>query len=355
MPNTLIACQTLQDQLETVWQAEGTQGADEMMPLEEVLMSQANQRPISQLILPGQGKKRQVEVKYTPRLTESEVEEDVDNPKCSGTNKSGELSTTYEMPDGNIGTHEVFTAADFEAWCGDNSTRVVSRINAMADVIERKIATQHAQEFLLLAGTWGNGLFTTGTAAGNVTNTNEYVWTTRYTDGKPNPESLGNLSIARMKAGLNNVVGFGGTDAWTYFQALQIGCCSQDGMNLMEAMNQFGLGYAYDKRVEDAFAATNKFMLYRLGSVVPLFHVVNPWKDGMAPLISNGANYIHTSISSPRFGMPMDLTISDNCGTITVALAASTKLIVVPGDQFQSNDPYFGRNGVAKVRITNPS
>lgn len=354
MPNALIACQTLQEDLATQWQAEGTQGADEMMPLEEVLMSEANRRNVTALMAPGNAKKREVELKYTPRLTEDEVEEDVDNPKCSATNKSGELSTTYTMPDSNIGYSELLEIDDFTNWCGDNGTRFLSRVNAIADVLERKVATQHAQEFALLAGTWGNGLFTTGNAVGNVNSSNEYVWATRYSDGKPNPEAMGNLRIARMKAGLESgVVGFGGTDAWTYFQALQIGCCADSGMDLLEASRQFALGYAYDKRLEAALASSLKFMLYRLGSVQPLFYTNNQWKNGAAPIFQGG-DYLHTGIFAPRTGMPMDLTIKDNCGALSIAVAVSTKLIVVPGDQFQSNDPYFGRNGVAKVLITNP-
>lgn len=326
-----------------------------MMPLEEVLMSQANSRNIQSLMSPGNGKKRTVELKYTPRLTESEVEEDVDNPKCTATNKSGEFSQTYTMPDSNIGYSEALDIDDFTDWCGDNGTRFLQRVNAMADVLERKVATQHAQEFALLAGKWGTNIFTTGNAVGNVNSSNEYVWATRYSDGKPNPEALGNLSIARMKAGLNNVIGFGGTSAWTYFNALNIGCCSQDGLDLMAAMNQFGLSYAYDKRLEAALGnnGVNKLMLYRLGSVVPLFYTNNQWKSGAAPIFQGG-DYLHTGIFSARTGMPMDLTIKDNCGSLSIAVAVSTKLIAVPNDQFQTNDPYFGLNGVAKVLISNP-
>ena len=356
MTSSLVACQTLQEDLTTVWQAEGTAGSDEMIPLEEVLMSQANSREIQQRMAPGNGKKREVELKYTPRLTESEVEENVDNPKCTATNKSGEFSQTYTMPDENIGYSELLEIDDFTNWCGDNGTRFLQRVNAIADVLERKVATQHAQEFALLAGTWGTNIFTTGNAAGNVNSSDEYVWATRYSDGKPDPEAMGNLSVARMKAGLNNVVGFGGTSAWTYFNALNIGCCSQDGMDLMEAMNRFGLSYAYDKRLEAALGnnGVNKLMLYRLGSVVPLFYTNNQWKNGAAPIFQGG-DYLHTGIFSPRTGMPMDLTIKDNCGALSISVAVSTKLIAVPNDQFQTNDPYFGRNGVAKVLISNPS
>ena len=350
----LIECQTLQVALEEFWQAEGTAGVDEMMPLEEVIMAAANQRNITQLILPSQGKKRAVEVVYQPRLTESVAEANVNNPLCVSTNKNGNLSKTYEFTGENIGYSENIEPADLEGVCTTNSTYIMSRITAIADMLERAVATQHAQEFALLAGTWGDGIFTTGNAAGNVNSSEEYVWTTRYADGKPNPESAWDLKFARSKIGMDgNIVGIGGSTAYKYFGALDIGCCADSGMNLELAMSRNGLGYAYDKRLTTALASENKFMLYKYGSILPLFHVVNPWKDGIAPGMI-GANYTHTSIFSPRFGMPMDLTLSDNCGSITIAVAVNTQLITVPSDQFFTGDPYFGKTGVAKVLITNP-
>ena len=347
----LIECSTLQVALEEVWQASPV---TEMMPLEDVLTSAENQRGITQLILPGNGKKRNVEVTYSPRLTESVVEENVDNPRCSTETKYGNLATTYSMPDQNLGYAETVSNADMRNSClGPNSSYILSRITAIADVLERAVATQHAEEFALLAGTWGNGIFATGNAAGQVNTSDEYVWATRYSDGRVNPEAWGQLSIARMKAGLGDTIGFGGTTAWSYLNASMAGCCSQDGINLIDAMNRFGMGYAYDKRLEAALASDDKFMVYRLGSVQPLFYVENPWLEGVAPGVI-GSNYTHTSIFGPRTGMPMDLTISDNCGQVTLAVAVSTKLIAVPNDQFFSGDEYFGINGVAKVKITNP-
>jgi hypothetical protein len=354
MSDALVPCQTLQQDLATAWQEEIANGADEMTPLEDVLMSAANNRPIQQLMSPGNGKKREVEVKYTPRLKESDVADDYSVPTCTSSNKSGEFSTTYTMPDTYIGVDENFEAEDFVNWCGDNGQRFTSRLAAMADALERKVATQHADEFALLAGTWGSGLFTTGNAVGNVNSSKEYVMSTLFSGGTQlDPTGLTKLRIARMKAGLVDVVGIGGTTMWEYMERLAQGCCSDNGDDLMATLNRNGLSYAYDSRLEDALNSVNKFMLYRLGSVVPLFYLRNNWANGMQTNI--GSNYVKTTVNGPRYGTPIDLTITDDCTNgISVIMTVCTKLIAVPNDQFQTGDKYFGRNGVAKVLITNP-
>jgi hypothetical protein len=353
MTDALVTCERLQQDLATAWQEEVANGADEMTPLEDVLTSQANNRMIAQMMSPGEGKKREVLLKYTPRLLESEVDEDFPVPTCTSNKKQGEFETPYTMPDTYVGDSFNVEAEDFTNWCGDNGARVNANLARLVDVIERKIATQHANEFALLAGTWGDGLFTTGNAVGQVNSSNEYVMATLLSGGQANPMGITDLSIARRKAGLVDVVGIGGTEMWRYMERLAQGCCSDTGDDLIAALNRNGLSYAYDDRLENALGSINKFMLYRLGSVVPLYYTRNRWADRIA--IASG-NYVKTTITGPRFGTPMDLTITDDCNNgISFIVHASTKLIAVPNDQFQTGDKYFGRNGVAKVLITNPS
>lgn len=354
--NALIVCNAAQERLADVWQEEAPQGADEMTPLEDVLMSAANSRGIQQRMINDMGKTPKVEVDYSPRWLESEYEDGVANPRCSGGAVRGDFTKEYTMPTTYLGpTNPLqYTAAVFADYCRNNVERVLRDINAMVDGLERTIATQHAQEFALLAGNWGDGIFATGNAVGQVNANDEYVMQTLKSSGDPYPQGLTQLRIARMKAGFNNVVAFGGTDMWSYLETLAIGCCSDTGVDLLAGLNRNGLSYGYDKRLEAALASNAKFMLYRLGSVLPLYLTNANWRTGI-PGVIEGSNYTQTGISSPKFGIPMDLTITDNCGTITISVAVATKLIGAPVDQFQTGDPYFGINGVAKVLITNPS
>lgn len=360
LSNALVACETLQGRLEDFWQVTDANGADENMPLAEFLASPTNRRNIQQLILPGQGKKRKVRVTYFQRLTEDIVEDDVANPNCEASDKYGNLSTDYEMPDSNKGSSELVEIDDLTNFCEENGSYFLSRLAAHLDVVERAIATQWAEEAVLLAGKWGalgqsNSLFQSGTAAGSINGSDEYVWKTRLSGGNIDPEAWWDLRFALNKIGYGgNVALIGGSTAFKYFGATQVGCCADSGIDVANAMASYGYGVAYDKRLTAALGSENKLMSFVPGSIVPLTYVKSPWKDGVTPLVTGGANYIHTSVFTRRLGLPVDVTIKDDCGSISMAVAASTKLIALPTDQFATNDPYFGKNGVNKITITNP-
>ena len=361
LSNALVACETLQGRLEDYWQTTDAMGADENMPLAEFLANPANRRNIQTAILPGQGKKKVVRVTYFQRLTEDTVAEDGDNPVCEASDKYGNLSTDYEMPDTNLVSSELVDTDDLTNFCEENGSYFLSRLAAHLDVIERKVATQWAEEAVLLAGKWGalgqtNSLFPSGTAAGSINSSDEYVWTTRYSDGKINPESWWDLRFALNKIGYGgNVALIGGSTAFKYFGATQVGCCADSGIDVANAMNSYGYGVAYDKRLASALASENKLMAFVPGSILPLVYTKNQWKDGVPPLITNGATFIHTTVFTRRLGIPVDVTINHPCGTeISMGVAVSTKLIGLPTDQFATNDPYFGKNGINKIVITNP-
>jgi outer membrane lipoprotein-sorting protein len=67
----------------------------------------------------------------------------------------------------------------------------------------------------------------------------------------------------------------------------------------------------------------------------------------------DAGNYISTVIVSPRTGIPMDLTVSDTCGTVSVSLVATTKLVALPTDLFSQGDFMSGVNYIAPIKVVN--
>jgi len=51
----------------------------------------------------------------------------------------------------------------------------------------------------------------------------------------------------------------------------------------------------------------------------------------------------------------VDLTVKDDCGTITLSVIATTDVFGMPDDIFKSGDVYEGITGVAGLKIVNPS
>jgi len=361
--NTLVACQTLQAQLPTLWQQTNTQGADENMPYATWLFQQA--AAVQQTILPGQSKQRLVQLTYFPRITEDEVNEDVSTPVCTSSDKRGNLSTTYSAPDQFLEVNELIDTDDLTNFCQDNGSYFLSRIEAMMDVLERKIATYVSQEAVTLAGTWGargipGTLFPTGTTPGSVNTSDEYIWRTRVsgsalTPAPVNPEAWWELRYALNKLGNNQPVLFGGKDGYSYFGATNVGCCSDSGIDINRALQAYGYSYSYDKRIEDAFGSTTKVLALGPNTLIPLWYVKGRWKDGVPDIVGNGATFSSMVVPSRRFGIPIDFTLNHPCGTeISMSMSVAVKTIALPNDQFLSGDVYFGKTNVNKIAISNP-
>jgi hypothetical protein len=66
-----------------------------------------------------------------------------------------------------------------------------------------------------------------------------------------------------------------------------------------------------------------------------------------------GANYAKFIMFSPRTGLPIDIVLKDDCGTISVVGYANTKLVGLPTDMFASGDEYRGVTFVNKLLVTN--
>ena len=357
---TLLPCQDIQGRLEDLWKTPSFPGADDKMPFSDMLNSQINRYPIQTELVKRGAKQHDVVVTYFPRLTEDLVgEQSATDITCVQTAKYGNISRTYTPPDTALSSGEVIAVADLVRFCGDNPAYFEMVVARHIDVVRRKLATQQAQEAVLLNGTWGNGLFTTGNSPGQVNASNQYVWATRKSaalGGNPDPEAWADLRMAFDDVGAGaNLFLAGGKTGRSYFNASMIGCCTDGGMDLGEAMNRWGLAYAYDQRLTAALGDTNEFIALEPGNIVPIYFTMAPWKDGVNPVFVDTANYKLVAITDPMTGVPMDLVVSDNCGEISITVSTASKLINLPTDFYSTPDPYSGKNGVFQVLITNPA
>lgn len=356
----LLPCQDIQGRLEDLWKTPSFPGADDKMPFSDMLNSQINRYPIQTSLVKGGAKLHDVVVTYFPRLTEDLVtSKDATEITCTQTAQYGNISRTYTPPDTALTSGEKIALADLPRFCMDNPMYFEMVVARHIDVVRRALATQQAEEAVLLNGTWGNGLFTTGNAVGNVNASNQYVWATRKSaalGGNPDPEAWADLRMALDDVGAGaNLFAAGGKTGRSYFNASMIGCCADSGLDLQAAMDRWGLAYAYDQRLTAALGSTNEFMVLEPGNLVPIYFTMAPWKEGVNPVFVDSGNYKLIAITDPMTGVPMDLTISEDCGNISITVSTAEKLINLPTDFYSTPDPYSGKNGVFQVRITNPS
>jgi len=65
-------------------------------------------------------------------------------------------------------------------------------------------------------------------------------------------------------------------------------------------------------------------------------------KTAMGELWNQSSNYAYFTIRSPRLGLLYDVTLKDPCGTLSVAVTFTGKVIALPNDLFAVGDEYEG-------------
>lgn len=61
------------------------------------------------------------------------------------------------------------------------------------------------------------------------------------------------------------------------------------------------------------------------------------------------------TVFSPRTGLPIDIILKDDCGTIHIIGYAVVELVGLPSDLFAVGDEYRGVKYVNKILVTNPA
>ena len=64
--------------------------------------------------------------------------------------------------------------------------------------------------------------------------------------------------------------------------------------------------------------------------------------------------YSRTIAFTPA-GVPVDLTLKDDCGNLSVIVTATGKVVTLPTDIYEAGDKFAGVNYVNCVSIVNPA
>lgn len=339
-----VQCETIQLMLEDEFLTCATP-LDPMPALETIIATQ-KQSGIKQEVSDGSGKLKNVKVIYEQRLLESAVTSGSGARSCTTTNETFNSYTNYTIdPNVWLSASEKFTTAELATVCTtDVQMMIAKKINKVVDAVERKIATQTANDLVALSGNWGANV--TGTVTANelilaqyaVTSTKAIDYTSAIT-----------LDTALMQTGYcAPVMFFGGSQFNDYMKFVNHGCCATAGVDVLAIAQEYGKSVMWDRRVKDALGSDAKSIGFQAGSLA----LITYNESGQVPNL--GANYAKFKISAPRTGLPIDIVMSDNCGTISVIAYANTKLVGLPTDMFAVGDEYRGVTFVNKVKIANP-
>lgn len=340
-----VQCETIQSMLDEQFVL--SNAALDPMPALEAILATQQANGISQSVSDGSGKVKTVKLVYENRLLESAVTDSSGARTCTTTTETFDNYATYSIdPTVWLKAEEKFDTVDLATVCTtDVQQMIAKKINKIIDVLDRKVATQTAEELVGLTGKWNSNV--TGVNGSDELQIATFISAAAKT---VDPTGISSLDIALMQTGYNVPIIVGGTTLYAYQKHLNAGCCSTTGVNVLDLYNQFGKAFLYDKRIVTALGGDyNKSMVFNAGAVALITY-------NEAPQVAQlGANYAKMRVNSPRTGIAYDIVMSDNCGTISVLGYANTKLVGLPTDMFAVGDEYRGVTFVNKIKVVNPA
>jgi hypothetical protein len=344
---SIIACPTLQDQLNQhfLTQANPLDAREKQGFTDLFLNSSINTNGLLQnKISPGRGKKRIVELIYTPPILESEIGT-TPAKLCTSTNEAGMLSEQYEIADDEgVNFDEKFDLLNMANMCQDNALWFAGRIQAIMDGLTKKMGTINAQQLALLTGNFGTG-------ESGVTNDVKDI-ATRDADDKFILSAWAKIVFAAENAGYPGAPFlFGWGEIYQYMKEAKAGCCAVEGIDIGSYVSNNDLLFVPDKKIKTALGSEN-FLMLAPGAVQLLQWLEFEGERGIN--VIDTEVYKQTVITDPKTGYRFDLQIKNDCGAIHVNMKLAHKLVGMPNDMFSSGDAFEGVKWVNEFSITNP-
>lgn len=313
--------------------------------LSDMNLAGARQGKLQSAVSPGNGKSRLVEVVYSPRLQEDDVNVNTGRDDCSTDNKIGDTSVTYDVGNNYIQEDASINLMDLRYTCEENTVRIARTIMQLMDVVMRKRETMLFDSVLLQYGNF----------AADEPDVTDKIKTVSTLDAEDRfsidaMEDIGVATRYAMYAGLPVVIG--GRTMSKYMRALAAGCCSRDGINIGELQSSYGMYFLESYRA-DAQWGNDYFMTLDAGAVQLL-----EWLEFEGP---EGVNYFEMDnfkamvLVDPRSGARFDVKIVIDCNlNINIFVRSYFKLVTLPQDLFYSTDRLSGVNWLNRYHIVNP-
>lgn len=339
--SVLNACPTLQVELDANWK--NCHSIREPLPFLEFIHSPENREPIRDIVYSGASKIRTVDVRYDRRIAESAVSSNQSTTACTATTKRADFLKRYNIDTNqNQQVEEVWDIQDLNNICRDGGVFMADRIQKLIDALMRKVATVSAVEAVALVGRWGSDVTVD---AQNELNVQTFVTGSTST---LHPYTMEDIDEALMNSGYcDSVAIFGGITLWKYFRRVQAGCCADSGVDLRALFDAYGKAVIYDRRVKSAYNDNDKNLVVQKGALQLLTF------SQFEGHTLRGADYSRFMIQDPLTGIPIDVTMKDDCGTVSVIMTATTKVVALPDDMFADGDTFDGVNYAATIEVVN--
>lgn len=349
---SLISAPNLQQSIFSVF--ETAPAVDSTKPVTHLqwTYSPINRGGLEVQVSPGRGKIRTVEVTYMADLNDNDILSDQSNPVCTGGTVEADRSQLYQIDTTeNRQVKKGFSRTDLESSLKDNPMYMEELLMKMMLQIERAVAEKTATELVTLKGEWSDEV-----TSGGYTVTSTYLEVETLQASSNYALAPFGMQIIQDALALNGNNGtpfiFGGNALANYYRRLIAGGSADHGTDLGRMAELYGIAAVHDPFVRAALADNNKSLAIMPGVTQLLTYTATEWREGM-PLVIEGSNYAQRRLVTPRVGLPVDVTVSDNCGTVTISVTATTKLVGLPTDLFNANNEYDGVTFVNGIIVAN--
>lgn len=346
--SSFYPCENLQGQLTDYFQTCSASELREPTPLFDFLMSPENASGLQQEVVSAEGKVKTINLKYQKRYGEDVVQTNQTNPNCSNSNEPQDCVQSYTIdPTRNWQWGFKWDIKKMADVCQNDQMQFAKEIQRTIDVVMRKMATDITADMVTLIGRWN-------TNVANVVGGDQLNVATlkSVTSGEINPVLFETIDLAAMQTNYcGQKIIFSGTNLYSYFRAsAYAGCCSNEGIGIDNIWQNFGTVVAYDKRVATALGG-NAYALMTQPGAVALLHY-NRFSSQYV-IGGQGTNYDHFVVQDPKTGFPLDVTITDTCGVISVNVTATAKVVGLPQDLYAVGDEQWGVTYVNKLKVVN--
>jgi len=347
----LCPCPNIQDSLNNNFLTCNSGMLREDMPILDWLTSPINSGALRTKVNPGKGKVRTVTLTHWQRLTKDQIQENRTNPSCTAETVRGNFCTDYTVDtEENVAVEEFITLDDWKDVCENNGEMYVNLIQRMIDGLMWKLWEKTAEQVAALVGAWG-------ASVDNVVGGNLEVPTLKTgTTDEIFPFTMEDIDLAIRQSGYcANQAFFSGTLLYKYFRRILAGCCANQGVNLADIMRLYGRAIAYDREMATALGGNEFAIATQPSALVLLQYSKNEaWDDAeMQDLIKIGSDYHPRAIRDPKTGIIIDFNTKVSCGKIYLEMFATTKVVGMPDNLYDTVDEFNGVNFVNSIKVVN--
>jgi hypothetical protein len=345
-PSTLVACPNLQDRLDNVFENENAKFFTDKIPFSEFLMSPLNRNDLGMRVSPGGSKIRTVELTYQPRILTSTVQTNVTN-YCAATTERGNTSTEYSIDTTqNLFFDQQFDVEDLKASCDSNEFWFQDQIGKLVAAMDVAVNNKNASQANALLGGWSTDV--SGIPFLTVNGDVIEVKTLRTGSAdEPFAATMQAVQSALEASSFGQATLVGGFTLHNYLRLMQLGCCTDYGLDIAAIQREYGMASIRDRFVAAAQGNQTTTWAVANGALQVLYY--NRWTGLFG---AQDANQSYGQIMG-ALGIPYDIVIKHDCGVIDVTITATTKLVALPDDMYQTGDHLDGVKGFAEINVVN--